>query len=63
MLTELRNWLDDPINEHGTPFVGFPESFSVEEQTEFVSLVREPRFVSRKEQVQKIREIIAKRGK
>jgi len=62
MLTQaIRDWLDDPINEHGTPFVGFPESFSVEEQDEFVSLVREERFVSREEQVQKIREILARR--
>lgn len=50
-----------PINEHDTPYVSMPEDFTPAEQTEFVELVRQPRFVSRDEQIDKLKEIIARR--
>jgi len=59
----LSNWLSAPINNYGTPFVGHPEDFSAEEQDVFLRLVHEPRFVSKKEQVEKIREILLNRRK
>lgn len=55
------DWLTSPINEHGTPYVGHPIDFSTAEQTEFLDLVHENRFVSRQEQVGKIRDILSKR--
>lgn len=50
-----------PINEHETPYVSMPEDFTPAEQTEFVELARQPRFVSRDEQIDKLKEIIARR--
>jgi hypothetical protein len=51
-----------PINEHETPYVAIPEDFTPAEQGEFVDLVRQPRFVSREEQIAKLKEIIAARS-
>lgn len=50
-----------PINEYETPYISMPEDFTPAEQTEFVELVQQPRFVSRDEQVDKLKEIIARR--
>jgi hypothetical protein len=57
----LASFFSSPINEHKTPYVAIPEDFTPEEQGLFVDLVREPRFVSRDEQVAKLKEIIARR--
>lgn len=54
-------WLEAPINDHGTPYVPIPEDFTPAEQSEFVDLVREPRLVTRDEQIAKLRSIIAAR--
>jgi hypothetical protein len=57
----IKAWLDEPINKHGTPFVSHPEDFTPAEQKEFLDLVRQDRFVSRDEQVTKLKEIIQNR--
>lgn len=54
-------WFRSPINDEGTPYVPCPEDFTPEEQDAFISLVREPRRVSREEQHEKIRSIRAAR--
>jgi hypothetical protein len=59
----VHEFFTQPINEHKTPYVSIPEDFTPAEQSEFVELVREPRFVSRDEQVEKLREIVARRVK
>ncbi len=56
-------WFESPINDYGTPYVSHPLDFTLAEQSAFVALVREPRFVSREEQIAKLREIVAARKK
>lgn len=57
----ILDWMESPINDHGTPYVPHPEDFTRDEQKEFLDLIREDRFVSRDEQIQKLRDIIARR--
>lgn len=58
----VTNWFSSPINEHETPYVAIPEDFTPAEQGLFVDLAREPRFVSREEQIAKLHEIRAARS-
>jgi hypothetical protein len=58
----VMDWFTEPINEYETPYVPIPEDFTPAEQTEFVNLVRQPRFVSREEQLAKLKEIIGRRA-
>jgi hypothetical protein len=57
----LLDWFTQPINDHQTPYVSMPLDFTPAEQTEFVTLVREDRFVSREEQIDKLKQIIGAR--
>lgn len=57
----ITNFFETPINEYDTPYVSHPEDFTRSEQNEFVDFVRQPRLVSREEQLAKLREIIAAR--
>lgn len=58
----VQAFFESPINEHETPYISMPEDFTPAEQGEFVDLVREPRFVSREEQIAKLKEIVAARS-
>jgi hypothetical protein len=58
----MTNWLDAPINSYGTPYVGYPESFTRAEAKEFLDLVRQPRYVPRDEQMAKLRWIVKRRS-
>lgn len=61
LVAALLCWAETPINNWGTPYVGHPLDFSPAEQTEFIELVHQPRYVTREEQVAKLREIVGRR--
>ena len=58
----LLNWFESPINDHGTPYVMCPLDFNIQEKNEFVDFANQKKFVSREEQINKLKEIIARRN-